>query len=155
MRRAQITNTTLSGAALQALGRVIVEFNLVEFALAAGIQSTCSATSEIAKILVSELPVRAKVDIFFSILRHLHAEEKTIENFEALRIRVLHAEQQRNQLLHSYWSTPDGTVATRSKPTAKAKRGFIVSHETLTAAEIDSKASEFHRLAEDIVSLLV
>src|SRR5450432_822346 len=154
MRHALI-KSTVSDDSLRALGRVVVEFNLLEFSLSTGIQVTCSATPEISEILVSELSVRAKVDIFFSILRHLHPERTAIHKFDSLRVRILRAEQERNKLLHSYSSAPDAGRTTRSKPTAKAKRGVFISRETLSAVDIDSKADEFHRLTEDIATFLV
>jgi hypothetical protein len=154
MRHA-IIKSSVPDDSLRALGRIVVEFNLLEFALSTGIRVTCSASSEISDILVSELSVRAKTDIFFSILRHLHAEGTTIAAFEALRVRILQAEQDRNQLLHSMWSATDEYAVTRIKPTAKAKRGFSLVREGLSAVQINSKADEFHRLAEDVTTFLV
>ena len=86
---------------LRAIGRAVVEFNLVEFVLSTGIAVTASRDLAIGRTLATELSMRAKTNVFFSILRHLHKSEETISNFDALRKRVVSAEEDRNRLIHS------------------------------------------------------
>jgi hypothetical protein len=155
MRRAKLEQN-VSPEVLHGLGRIVVEFNLVEFTLGVGIQVTGCTDQRIGAIIVAEMSLRAKTDVLFSILRHLHADPEQIATFDELRKRVLSAEEERNRVVHSYYAPSELLEsAKQSKPSAKGKRGYLLMQNDVSATDLNAIAGKFHELAEDLLSFLV
>ena len=140
---------------LKAIGRIAVEFNLLELCISAAVNGAffLEYKLEVAEIFLAELPTKSRVAILFSLLRESNNDERIIGEIDSLIKRYSEAEQIRNRYLHSRWSPAGEGEADTSKSSAKPKRGYQTANETLSAAEIHKAADKFHTLGEDIVNL--
>lgn len=140
---------------LRALGRIVVEFNLLEASLSIAIQLALSGNSASAEIVIAELSTKNRADILFSILRSYNSAPDVVKRLDAIRVAVTQAEADRNRYLHSVWSPEAaGTVAAR-KASAKGKHGLVVRRDVLGIAEINEAADRFHAIAEQLVTTMV
>ena len=105
-----------------------------------------------ARILVSEISFRAKVNILGSLVRERATtrtfncgSEDPASVFQELTSLLLRAEELRNQVMHSSWHHVPGLALRgpeapdtikRRKTTAKAHRGLKVITEELTSGEL-------------------
>lgn len=152
LRRALITND-VDAEVLKALGRVVVEFNLLEFSLSTGLR--LMVPGKLSETVAAELPTRALANVVFSLLKDANEASDILEELDSLRRRYAQAEEARNRYLHSLWGHKEPGLAAATKSSAKAKRGLVIQRASVDAKELIKAADGFRALAEDVVTLLV
>ncbi len=134
------------------IGCVAIGFSALEDTVDVAIAALLNADEPAARILVSEISFKAKVNILGSLVRE-RASTRTFNCSPADPIAVFHemvsllfrAEELRNQVMHSSWHhvpglelrgpNPPETIQ-RRKMAAKAQKGLKVVAESLTGGEL-------------------
>ncbi|WP_289284369.1 MULTISPECIES: hypothetical protein [unclassified Methylophaga] len=128
-----------------AIGRIVLNFSELEMQISKAIVLCLGADPERSSIVISELSFRSKVHVLASLVKFMApstrfntGNDDTLECWRKIERQCFRAEEKRNQILHSEWSGPylSELKAERIKSTAKAKKGFVRTTETINDADL-------------------
>jgi len=138
----------ISDEHLRALGRVTVNFSLLEFHLGWYVSILLGEDSGTGQIVNAQLSFKTQIDLLMSLARYKIKEQIVTEQLEDLIRRAKDIEDRRNQLVHSAWLLKEGAAegVIRLKITARAKHGLKHTREEVRAANIDAFATEIQGL---------
>jgi hypothetical protein len=134
--------TALPDEALAEIGRITVQFAILEFYLARLVHGLLEQTGDVGWIVTSELSYPKLQDLSMSLVMDIHGTAKAAEYREVLR-EVSQAEADRNVVSHSQWGIlmPKGEpLLIRSKYTAKRKKGLSRQRQELTVEDLHAMA---------------
>jgi hypothetical protein len=149
--------TPLGSDYLAEIGRIAANFAILENDLSSGIGQLLALDETDEKIVTAELSFRGKMNLFDSLYRERISDEPLRDELVRV-IKILgHAEEKRNQILHSTWAvevdasipmSPLGVLSTntdevmRIKRTAKQGKGLKEQGEIMTTFDLKNIADE-------------
>jgi hypothetical protein len=139
---------------LVSLGRLHVQFALLEHRLAQLIKALLGGDSVRSTIATANMRFQTLVDVCSSLYRHrlLNAPDR-IARMEAVLGNACAAEAQRNQLVHSMWIAGDAGAVYRTKINAGQKKGLVVHDEQMTVEDIEAVVSRLAEVTFDVMKL--
>ena len=134
---------------LKALGEVVVRHSGLEEALRDAIFLEAKTDKVIVNVLYSGLAFRTLVEKFGAVYFEHHSPQR--KQIEQLCARLQDLNDQRNTLIHSFWTTSAGSQhMLRLKNIASAKRGLSLRAESVPTASVRQLATDLGE-AEDKV----
>lgn len=141
---------------LRSIGRVVVNFAVLEGFLSFVIRILMKTERDVGEIVTAQLSFAQRVTAASSLFMHrLNSAEKLTE-WKELLVRVEQAGAKRNAVVHSVWilgETPDR--ARRLGTTAKRKDGLKFHYDQRTVAELDEDAYFIAKVTSDLEMFLV
>lgn len=141
----------------KALGQVVYFFQQLEEELKRAVSfliEPAPGDGDAADIVVCELSFKQLVHIGYSLLPLFRVKDpaKALSDWKAVLALALRAEEHRNTLLHSTFgvSIDEEPFFQRSKQTAKYKRGFRETGESLDSAKVEQYLVEIGTVAARI-----
>lgn len=133
----------ISDSVLRAIGRITVNFNLVESTLASAIWVLLAVDQFTGQRVTAGLSFRGRLDLFRS-LSDLKLAGTTVHDGALDLVKQLdRLENRRNQVLHSVWASGAGPDdVTRIKFNFKGGKFAISAPEDLSASDLDAFADE-------------
>jgi len=144
--------TALPDGAVAEIGRITVQFAILEFYLARLVHGLLEQTGDIGWIVTSELSFPKLQDLSMSLVMEVHGPAKAAEYKEVLK-EVSEAEASRNIISHSVWGVlmPKGEpLLIRSKYTAKRKKGLSRQRQELTVEDLHTMAYNIAIAAHEV-----
>jgi len=142
--KAIAASTAVSEAFLVQIGRITVQFALLERDLIELTHHLLGAPEAITRCVTSELSFRGITQLAASLLRTHHPEE--LETFRLLLKDVAQCEERRNAITHSRygsWCNEVGEdVVIRTKYSAKQTKGLSLQRELMTVGDLATIADE-------------
>lgn len=132
--------------AVEAIGKVCVEFQRLETLLKVAIGDLLDPDHRLGMIVTAQLSFKAILDLFGALFEHRFndpAQQKELEKFLG---RCKAAEARRNQVIHSHFE-PDtftGKGAVRRKSTARGK--LKTEQQVLSQADLQKQADDLAAL---------
>jgi len=146
--------TAIGDKHLIALGKITVNFQLVEHHLAKMIWALLGNDMEAARTVTAELPFKTLVAVASSLYRLKVAQPASVAKMQDVMSRACAAEGERNQMIHSTWIANSPTDDPgRLKSTAKLKHGLKHHYEEVPVAALESSATRLSEVAFDLVTL--
>ena len=141
---------------LAAIGRVCVEYSLLEMQLEAAIWSVLVGTKlteqAAGRIVTSELSFQKSLHLYQALYRHRFPDRDDTE-LGKVCAQAGRAEAERNVVIHStWWQAEEGKVM-RAKTTAKGK--LKTTFEKLSASDVTEIAKRLHQAAEEVMNFHV
>lgn len=147
--------SSVDPAVLEPLGRVVVNFNLLESMLSLSICQLLGCEQRIGQCVTEQLAFKGLLNAFCSLYRLRASDPNIVASVQSLRTRFEAAEQKRNELLHSIWMMgPTKGLSTRVKYRARAKKGWTVHLTDMSAADVAAVADEMEALTSEVPTLL-
>jgi len=140
--------TALPDEALTEIGRVVVNFVILESELFVLIHGLLGTKPEVSRIVTSELSFRNLVDLSASLMKQVYGK-KEFDAYKKVAIFAIEAEEKRNRIIHSIWGrqSGEGKIAVRTKHTAKRGKGLDFQREEFTIVDISNIAHDISRAA--------
>jgi hypothetical protein len=139
---------------LIALGKITVNFQLVEHHLAKLIWALLASDLEVARTVTAELSFRTLVAVASSLYRLRVSKPASISAMEDVMRRACKAEEKRNTMIHSTWIAGDPSEDPgRLKSTAKLKHGLKHHYEEVPVKDLERIATDLSEVAFDLVTL--
>lgn len=143
-------SSTLSEKHLAEIGRVTVQFALLEFHIRELVHWLLDRPSNVAAVITSELSFRNLYQLASALIKERSPELSA--EFRLILKAVSMAEDRRNQISHSLWGSGGGAVAVRTKYSAKVGRGLHLAREEMTAEDIFQVSALVSVAAYDVES---
>ena len=129
---------TIAPALLEALGRLVTEFNALELWVSLETWALLGCDQEACQLVTAKLQFNAKVELFRDLFHHRVSDTKRVAAINKMVERLQKAGATRNELVHGMWSVSNAageslTVNMRRKGTPFTKRTI----STLAAATAD------------------
>ena len=136
---------------LEHIGDITVSFALLEKSIQILIGSLINEHQRIGQIITAELAFKNLRALAISLYKDRYGEDTDFDRLKELMKCASKAEEERNQIMHSFWVTGD-TVDTRTrvKTTAKEKDGFIFHFVKVSESDLEEIAIKLKTLAEEI-----
>ena len=152
-RRGSLT-TPIDDEHLAAIGRVSVNFALLEFQLAEALRAALGADMSAGRIVIAHLSFRRMLDVLASLARLRLANDPRLDDLEDVLSAASAAEDSRNQLLHSTWiaGAPHQEVS-RFKTTAKRAKGLEIQAEAVSVDRINATAEQIAEATFDMAEV--
>lgn len=143
----------------QALGQVVYFFQQLEDYLGRAVSFLIDPESgDVADIVVCELSFKQLVAIGYSVFEKYAEAEKVgaLAEWKLILSKASQAEASRNAILHSTFgvSCIDAPVFTRSKSTAKFKKGFRESGEAFDDETVTRYLNEIGGVSTDLMDFM-
>lgn len=138
---------------LTRLGRVTISFSDLEWTLGLLYEVILDPSSKVGSIAASHLSFTRLIDVIDSTYAFRWPNCDRRDDLAELLRRAQDAEVERNRFAHSSYGFPDGSpdeLLTRTKTTAKRKRGLRTTSEELSTAEIDRYLNGLVDVVSDI-----
>ncbi len=148
---------SISEQHLKALGRVVVNFQGVEFAIGMAISGCVSRSDQnVGHMIVSQVFAFDRLcKLAGALFDHLFPGTEQAERFQALLTLALQLEGRRNQLFHSTWAEDlSGEQVSRIKISLDRTKGLKFASPVVTADEINGLATEMASVSDEIIKLL-
>ena len=132
--------------AVEAIGKVCVEFQRLETLLKVAIGDLLGSDHRLGMIVTAQLSFKGILDLLGALFEHRFndpAQQKKLEKFLG---QCRAAEDRRNQVIHSHWE-PDtftGKGAVRRKSTARRK--LKTEQQVLSQADLQKQADDLAAL---------
>lgn len=129
----------------RAIGRVVVQFQLLELWVAEALSSKLSMKSENDRHLVSAaMSYRQKVDLLFELYAR-HGQPSSSFNHVIAKKALVTAEEFRNRIVHSLWSVKgekgEPRQWVRTKANLRGRDGFVLKASPAQANLLEEAAS--------------
>lgn len=142
--KAMAASTAVTEAFLVKIGRITVQFALLERDLIELTHHLLGAPEAIARCVTSELSLRGITQLAASLLRSRYPEE--VETFRLLLKDVARCEERRNAITHSRYGSSHNEageeVVVRTKYSAKQTKGLSFHREVMTVSDLAAIADE-------------
>ncbi len=140
---------------LKSIGRITVNFALLEEILSLCIRALIKSEQQVGHILTAELSLKQKVALFSSLYKYrVHNTEEPPE-LKKLLSRVAQAEEKRNTTIHALWSTGSTKeMVTRVKITAKRSSGLKFHFREMSVQDLDEIANFIADVTNDLIMSL-
>ncbi len=143
--RALSQQTTLPRAHLVEIGRVVVQFAILEWNLIQLIDLLLETDSVTTRSITSQLPFRSLVDLSSSLVKG-KLGAPAAKDYKQLVKLVSAAAEERNSISHSMW----GMVSFPPRPIARQTRYLLSRNQGLTRRQRDLRPQDIKALAESI-----
>ncbi len=123
------------------VGVVCTQFSILEHYLGNLCSKLIGPDGNIGTMVAAECSFSRLVSLAKSLIYHKSSAADVREEFDELATMLTQAETHRNIVLHSIWMVSIGgdKEFTRSKTTAKLKKGLYRERESVSAASLRSK----------------
>ncbi len=146
---------------LKALGRVTVEFQMMEFLISVVIWGLSEDRTS-TMILTAHLPFKRLCQAALVIVKEkLKTVPKAAEQFESIMGTAMHQEDERNRLIHSIWMPlpdPSGRPSAPSDPLSRlkiyAKGRFEIKVENVPADDLNRVADDIGNTSTQVAVFL-
>ncbi|WP_306604717.1 hypothetical protein [Azonexus sp.] len=131
----------------RAIGRVVVQFQLLELWVAEALSSKLSMTSETDRHLISAaMSYRQKVDLLFELYAR-HGQPSSSFNQVIAKKALVTAEEFRNRIVHSLWSVKgEPRQWVRTKANLRGRDGFVLRASPAQTTLLEEAASAMTRV---------
>jgi hypothetical protein len=147
---ATLRGTAVSEEFLVEIGRIVVNFALLERELFSLIHGLLKTSEETSRILTSELPFRTLLDLSASLVKQIHGVDEAERYKEVLKI-ASGAEDERNLIVHSIWGINlGGNTIIRTKHTAKRRKGLHFNREEYTKGKLIAVGQKISRAIHSV-----
>ena len=138
----------------RAIGRITVNFSVLEGAVAQCVGQLLSNDQGFAQVVTSELSFKLTMTILHGLVKRQLPDKEKRKPIDDVLNRARAAEDKRNMIIHSEWS-PKGAEGriTRIKFTAKVKRGLRHKFDEMSAEDLESIADEIRQIYCDLKML--
>lgn len=152
-----MANSNVSDEMLRALGRVTVNFQLMEMMINTLTGLLISEDARIGQIITSNFSFSRVCDVFLSIVRlRADGHDELITEVEGLIKTASELEHKRNTLVHSCYTVGEGDGGShRFKYTADRKKGWKFQSERLTPLQVHQIANEMGQLYHSLVKFMI
>lgn len=143
---------------LLAIGRITVNFAIVELVIAAYVEALLTPRdSDAGRAVTAGMSFKRLLDLLDSLHRLRVKDPDEHERLDSLIKRCLILEERRNVITHSHWSPPGEELGkvTRWKTTARRKTGLRDDFQKMTDAELHGLADELTKMHADITHYMV
>src|SRR5262249_31523466 len=132
--KSMTTKSTLPPDVVSAIGRVVVNFQHLEFTIVGLIWIMAAADEEIGQRITAHLMFSKLLDLLTSVFRYRVQTPTLVKQFESLISRARSVNTDRNRNVHSWWFTNlDGFEPSRLKLSAKgAQDGSNIDMDALS-----------------------
>lgn len=147
-------NMTQKGCFLKALGRISVNFQILEASITFFIWNLIGSDQNIGKIITSQVSFSKNCNLLSSLFRYRVQDTIKIKELNNILKRVGEAEQRRNTIIHSIWTINDEDPKAkplRIKITSNRKAGLNMQTEDIEAEELNKIANLFSELVDDLI----
>lgn len=127
-------STALSEEPLAEIGRVTVQFALLEYHVRELVHWLLDRPPNVAAVITSELSFRALYQLASALIKEQSPELSA--DFKEVLKSIVKAESRRNQIVHSLWGSLGPNLVMRTKYSAKVARGLQHSREEMTIADL-------------------
>ena len=144
--RAQAFSAVSEGV-IKALGRLTVDFNMLEQVLAFRIWQLLGVNDQaVGRIATADLQYSLLVAKFYALCLQRNGQPESTE-LEELRSRLIAVGDERNRMIHSVWGGgQDSDSSIALKFTARGKKGLRTSFENFRPKDIEDVAEEIRTL---------
>lgn len=131
----------------RAIGRVVVQFQLLELWVAEALSSKLSMKSETDRHLISaSMSYRQKVDLLFELYAR-HGQPSSTFNHVIAKKALISAEEFRNRIVHSLWSVQgEPRQWARTKANLRGRDGFALKTSPAKANFLEEAASAMNKI---------
>jgi hypothetical protein len=141
-------DTDISDAQLQAIGKVAVNWSLLEFLINRVIADLLSITPKEGRIVVSAMNLRPRLDIL-RLLAELHDwPEVELESLKKVTERIDKAREQHNLIVHGLWVEDNAGCPYLVKYTGKKGRNRS------SGEYVRMKIDDINTIAQEVASAL-
>jgi hypothetical protein len=140
--------------AVEALGKICVEFQLLETHLKVAIGNLLDSDDYRPGVIVTaKLSFQATLDLFGALYQHRFNDAVEHKELDRFLNKCKKVEERRNQILHSHWrpDTIGGKGAIRTKFTAR--RTFKTQQQLLSQAGLQKEADDLQALRETFLKV--
>ncbi len=127
-------SSTLSDKHLAEIGRVTVQFALLEFHVRELVHWLLDRPTNVAAATTSELSFRNLCQLASALMKERFPRFSS--DFKVILKTVRTAEERRNQISHSLWGGGGGALVVRTKFSARVARGLHLTREEMTVDDI-------------------
>ncbi|TAJ09254.1 MAG: hypothetical protein EPO61_06750 [Nitrospirae bacterium] len=137
---------------VRAVGRVVVNFQYLEFTIVQLIWIMTGPDENIGQRITAGVPFTKLCELLSSIFHYHIKDSSVVEKFEHLMTQARNVNTDRNRIVHSWWFTDlDGGAPSRLKPKAK---GAQYDSENIDAdavsTSISKLASDFEKFIDEL-----
>jgi len=146
--------TDIGDAHFASLGRLTVQFALLEHGLARLIHAMLGADSVRATIVTADLPFKGRASVAAALYRQrILGSPNRVERMAKIIGAACKAEADRNTLIHSTWMAAGrGEDPYRTKISARNNR-LVIHDVQVPAAEIEAVTARLAALTFDVLTL--
>jgi len=146
-----MTKTTLPRDVVCAIGRVVVNFQHLEFTIVRLIWIMAAADEEIGQRITACVMFSKLLDLLTSVFLYRVQAPNLVKQFESLISRARSVSTNRNRIVHSWWFTSlDGTEPSRLKLSPKGTQdGSDIDMDALSV-EISNLANDFDMFINEL-----
>ena len=140
-----------------AIGRVTVNFQMLEAAIMMTTGALLSSDPKVGQIATSQLSFDRLCTTLDGLLRHLVPDQQMHTLLTAALAKASSAEQLRNTILHSFFlahEEPDRPGATRAKVMVRRGRGLRIDMADQDAASLNGAAEEILKAWSEFVQVM-
>ncbi len=138
---------------LKAIGRVTVNFSVLEMTISSFICTLIGKEPKLGQIITAELSFNNLLQLLSSLYQFRINDPIQIRDLKELLKRASDVEQKRNVIIHSIWGqcdTPEEMI--RMKTTAKRGKGFYCQYEKVNFKDLEAIADTIATIACDMFS---
>jgi hypothetical protein len=137
---------------LKAIGEIVVNFSVLEMELSEWVNSLMLAEGSIGEIVTAEMSYRSKIALASSLCRYRFKDSERLDKVDKLLRRLKLAGEQRNNVVHAYWSSgADESKVKRSKKTAKLRQGLRFHVQEMSLEELGEIADLIGNVANEVL----
>ena len=136
---------------LNAIGRVTVNFAMLESSVAFLIWQLTGTEQPTAQAITAELSFRQLIALASSLYRRYDVVGDDAARFETILNRAVQAEERRNRITHSVWGAgKQRETVTRIKTTAKKSVGLKHQFEQMSVSDLEAEANFIASVADEV-----
>lgn len=144
----------LSDAHLRAIGLIAHRWSILESATEAAIWGLLSLDHSQGKNVTPHIALRVRLEIIEALARRYfqHTEPNTIKNIKAAINRINQIKPKRDNAIHGMWQRGESEDKAR-RFIIKARGKFVVTWETLSAADLLAVADEIDEVSNQFLAV--
>jgi hypothetical protein len=147
--------SSIDQSLLEPIGRVTVNFSMLEGGLKFFISILIGSDQRIGQIITAHQNVRQLIDLLGSLYKFRMRNDSLLTEFEQIRKSLEEANDRRNTLIHSQWASGNKPgESTRFKTVARAKKGLLLNLDTISIKDIDELSEFIAKVASDVHELM-
>jgi len=138
-------------ADLEAIGRISTQFAFLEFSLAQLAWGLLETEQRVGQTVTAHLSFKRLVALVSALAKQRIKDSSQLARLDTLLSRSLHAESERNTIVHSTWfQDPEEGTTSRLKITVDKGKGRRVQFKTVPTTELDGMADRIADVAAGI-----
>jgi len=144
----------LSDEYLRAIGRITVNFAVLERGISSCVESLISSDPKLGHIITAGLSFRSLLDLLSSLYKYRNDNPNAITKLDKLIAQIARTGQKRDIITHSFWVIDfpgdEREEKIRGKITAKRNKGLMFQVEKVSVEELNKIADEIAEVLYEV-----